>query len=1115
MWMSRSIASTLTLAALLPLGPGARAAVADPNPVVVENQRPGVGPEQWDLPVPSTPAIEGFATDISYNRGETAAFKIKTGVRSYRIDIYRVGYYGGKGARQVATVLPAAPPAPQPACTTLPVDCSAWSVSATWRIPSDAVSGIYVAKLVPTDGSAGGAGHVVFVVRDDGRRSAVLMQTSDTTWQAYNSWGGPKSSLYNGGVKVSYDRPLISRQSEPTNSLFGPELSMVRFLERNGFDVTYASGVDTARRGGELLNHKLFLSVGHDEYWSGDQRANVEAARNAGVHLAFFSGNEVFWKTRWESGFRVMVCYKQTTYATETDPQGFTGTWRDARGRTAEDPAQPENALTGTLFAVNHTTFDRQILVPEEEGRMRLWRNTPLASQPRCGASLLRPRVLGQEWDVDGDNGFRPPGLVRLSGTFAHRVPALYGPGTDAPGSFFNDVSGHATHHMTLYRHASGALVFGAGTIKWANGLDLNDWGGRASLEMQQAAVNLFADMGVQPGSLQSELVAASASTDFTPPSSAITSPAPGALIRPGSRVVVAGVAADAEGQVGGVEVSVDGGVSWRRAQGRSAFRYEWMVTGAGPVTLLSRAVDDSGNLETPAAGVPLTIGCDGGCSLWTAEAQPAVPLAGAGAFVEVGLRFQSDADGRALGIRFYKGAGNDGPHRVRLWDGGGRLLATARSIGESASGWQSVRFAHPVDLQANTLYVASYSSRTGYSRDDGGPGSFAGHGLYTAPLRAMESGGVIGAAGQVPAQAAAGANFWVDVLVEPRAARPRGLFAAGEQPAAPWHADSKEVELGVRFRSETDGYVTGIRFWKAAANRGMHFVNLWSEASKAATAPIGGGRLLASATPLAESDAGWQTASFAVPVEIQAGVEYVASYHTATGYAVDRGYFSGRSLHDPPLQAIDSVYRYGPTAFPVQNALHANYWVEPVFLPTAAFTHTLWPDDPVPSSALHADPSEVEIGLRFKPDVDGHVAGVRFYKHAGNDGPHTGSLWTADGTELATGAFVGESECGWQELSFDPPVAVAAGRSYVVSYHSRTGYAYEKGFFDRQPPSWRGVWSPPLRALADGEPGEGPSGVMHTGPHAFPDAAANTANPWVDVIWRSGPPPSPTQGVK
>ena len=76
---------------------------------------------------------------------------------------------------------------------------------------------------------------------------------------------------------------------------------MVRWLERNGYDVSYFTGVDSDRRGAEILEHKAFLSVGHDEYWSGGQRTNVEAARDAGVNLAFFSGNEMFWKTRWEN----------------------------------------------------------------------------------------------------------------------------------------------------------------------------------------------------------------------------------------------------------------------------------------------------------------------------------------------------------------------------------------------------------------------------------------------------------------------------------------------------------------------------------------------------------------------------------------------------------------------------------------------------------------------------------------------------------------------------------------------------------------------------------------------------------------------------------------------
>src|SRR5207249_10094054 len=131
-----------------------------------------------------------------------------------------------------------------------------------------------------------------------------------STWQAYNSWGG--NSLYVGpsmpngrAYKVSYNRPLtidsVAGGGGDYSSPMHAEYPMIRWLEANGYNVSYTTDVDSDRLGGEILEHKVFLSVGHDEYWSGGQRANVEAARNAGVNLAFFSGNEVFWKTRWET----------------------------------------------------------------------------------------------------------------------------------------------------------------------------------------------------------------------------------------------------------------------------------------------------------------------------------------------------------------------------------------------------------------------------------------------------------------------------------------------------------------------------------------------------------------------------------------------------------------------------------------------------------------------------------------------------------------------------------------------------------------------------------------------------------------------------------------------
>ena len=165
---------------------------------------------------------------------------------------------------------------------------------------------------------------------------------------------------------------------------------------------------------------------------------------------------------------------------------------------------------------------------------------------------------------------------------------------------------------MTLYKHLSGALVFGAGTIQWSWGLDSNhDRGGSSvpDIRMQQATVNLLADMSAQPVTLQPGLVAASASTDSTAPSSSIATPANGASVAAGSPVTISGTAADTGGGVvGAVEVSIDGGASWHPVQGRENWSYDWTPENSGSVTILSRAADDSGNLEAPGAAISVTV---------------------------------------------------------------------------------------------------------------------------------------------------------------------------------------------------------------------------------------------------------------------------------------------------------------------------------------------------------------------------------------------------------------------------------------------------------------------------------------------------------------------------
>jgi hypothetical protein len=334
--------------------------------------------------------------------------------------------------------------------------------------------------------------------------------------------------------------------------------------------------------------------------------------------------------------------------------------------------------------------------------------------------------------------------------------------------------SGTATHSLTLYKHTSGARVFGAGTVQWSWGLDAtHDRAGTpADARMQQATVNLLADMGVQPTTLQSGLLPASASTDALAPASTISSPAPGANVTQGVAIVVSGTAADTGGGVvGGVEVSVDGGATWRPANGRANWAYNWTPAAAGQVTIRSRAVDDSGNLETPGPGV--TVGAAPNacpCSIWAPTTTPAIASDSDTGAVNLGVKFTADQNGSITGIRFYKGTGNTGTHTANLWTSTGVQLASATFANESVSGWQQVDFATPVAITANTVYVASYHAPVGrYAADNG---YFAAAGVDNVPLHALRDGAsggngvyAYGANPAFPSSTYQAANYWVDVV--------------------------------------------------------------------------------------------------------------------------------------------------------------------------------------------------------------------------------------------------------------------------------------------------------------------------------------------------------------
>lgn len=1018
------------------------------NAVKCENALAGNPKSEWDVAGAGDSTIQGFATEMSVNRGETVQFKVSTTATNYRLDIYRLGYYAGNGARKVATVTPSVTlPQTQPNCATDPatglVDCGNWAVSASWAVPATAVSGVYIARLVRTD--TNGASHIVFVVRNDSGNSKLLFQTSDATWQAYNHYGG--NSLYFGSpagraYKVSYNRPLIVRGLSVPNSLFYSEYPMIRFLEANGFDVSYTSSVDTDRRGAELLEHGVFLSVGHDEYWSGGQRANVEAARDAGVHLAFFSGNSVVWKTRWENSiagtstpYRTLVCYKETHANAKIDPTStWTGTWRDPRFSPPSDGGRPENALLGGLFMIfgESAADSRPMEVPQAYSALRFWRNTNIATLSPGQVATIGDDTLGYESGEDVDNGFRPAGLVRLSST-TFTGSRLTDYGTSA-------ALGVSVHNMLMHKRPNGAIVFDASTIQWSWALDATHDSVTPPIDARarQATINLLADMGAQPTTLIAGLVTATASTDNTAPTSAITAPSAGQSIPTGTFTITGTATDTGGGVVGGIDVSTDGGLTWHPATGTSNWSYVWTPTVTGTYTIAVRSVDDSGNLQSlPASRTVSVVNPTCPCSFWNPATTTPALSANDPTPYELGIRFTPSQSGTITGIRFYKSATNTGTHVGKLWSASGTQLASVTFTGETASGWQTASFGSPVAVTAGTTYVASYFAPVAnavYTVD------YFGSPFVSGPLTAPGTNNGVYRAGSTgfPNLTWMAANFWVDVIFVP----------AGADTTPP----------AVSLVSPTNG--------GTAVPVSSVVSATFNEAMQSAS-------LTASTFTLRNASNQLVTAT----------VSYNTSNLTAT-------------LTPASPLATNTVYTArltgGSTGVKdaAGNPLTADYTWSFTTAASAGCPCSFWsPSTTTPVLAAN-DPTPYELGIRFSASQNGTISGIRFYKSAGNTGTHVGRLWTSTGTQLASVTFTGESASGWQTATFSSPVAITAGTTYVASYFAPVANAaYTENFF--------------VAPLSVGPLTAGTTnGVYRAGSTGFPSLTWNSANFWVDVIF-------------
>lgn len=321
------------------------------NPIRVENCLPGTRSWEINYTASTQPSfnheIEGYASKTSVNVGEQVRFHIRASpIQTVNFDIYRLGYYNGNGARHVHfghVVNVASKPLPIPSNQTGIAEAN-WISEATafWDVPTTAVSGFYVVKL--TGNSTGHQSYIPFVVRKDSYASPLLFKIGVTTHQAYNYWPGVNYAdrdnpangkslygAYSGGPqlpgiptdppgtrqarKVSFNRPYGVISGFGIYDTLGTgfvnyEYVMIRWIEKEGYDVTYITDVDAHADSPTTPNifqpgkHKVLLSVGHDEYWSWEMRDNVERARNHAtqpLNIGFFSANDCYWQVRFEN----------------------------------------------------------------------------------------------------------------------------------------------------------------------------------------------------------------------------------------------------------------------------------------------------------------------------------------------------------------------------------------------------------------------------------------------------------------------------------------------------------------------------------------------------------------------------------------------------------------------------------------------------------------------------------------------------------------------------------------------------------------------------------------------------------------------------------------------
>lgn len=453
--------------------------------IEIENKKEGT--TDWQLTFVKSETlrskkIEGYCSKMSLRPGESMDIFLSTSADTdVVIDLYRMGYYGGKGGRFMKRLgpFPVRPQVVPPIAEHRLRECD-WDRATAFKVPDDWISGVYLGKLSCSDHRY--ESYIIFIVRDD-RKADVMFQTSDTTWQAYNKW--PDTfSLYDSDLPIqphsgrtwsSFDRPYAKYPQvvdQPLSQGSGEfllwEFPLCFWLEQHGYDVTYCSNIDTHSDPSGLDRVKCFLSVGHDEYWTLPMFENVKNAVDRGLNAAFLSGNSLMWVIDLQPG--VKMDPGKLNKSSGLDLAG--GDRLQARTDDKEHPNRTVFRI-GRFGGVSKTEEALGIMGPFAR---KDWPN----ENTLIGARTMYPFNGSADWIVSKPDhwifegtgmrkGDKIPGLV---GWEHHGDPADI-PGLEvvAEGETINSADAKSYYTATVYPGPKGNWVFNAATIYWSFGL--------------------------------------------------------------------------------------------------------------------------------------------------------------------------------------------------------------------------------------------------------------------------------------------------------------------------------------------------------------------------------------------------------------------------------------------------------------------------------------------------------------------------------------------------------------------------------------------------------------------------------------------------------------------